>query len=256
MSDIVLDGSLWLACLVALLAGLVSFISPCVLPLLPGYLAYVGGSYQAANTATAGAGRLAVKATGASGRMLLGSVLFVLGFTVVFVLFLSFVGSFAVWLRTWETQITQVMGAVIVLLGIVFMGWIRPLQQTRKLRLRSSLGIFGAPLLGAVFALGWTPCLGPTLAVITSLSLGQGDPLRASVLGVAYCLGLGLPFILVAAGFAWIAGALGWVKRHIRVFNIIGGLLLIIIGVLMLTGLWTQLMYAAQAWVSSYTLPI
>ncbi|MGO1571554.1 MAG: cytochrome c biogenesis CcdA family protein [Canibacter sp.] len=256
LDGLITDGGLWLAILVSLAAGVVSFISPCVLPLVPGYLAFVSGSATTATAAHRGSGRKHMRALEGQGRMVWGVVLFVLGFTAVFVSFLTLVGSFAVWLVQWEAMITRVMGVIIILLGLVFIGLLGPMQRTKRTRIRPKLGLVGAPLLGAAFAIGWTPCIGPTLALIMGLSLQQGSATRGMILGIAYCIGLGLPFILVALGFGWMASATGWVKRHMRVINITGGVLLIVIGLAMVTGIWTKIMYALQAVIGGFVTPL
>ena len=245
VSDLVSDGQLLAASLVAVAAGLLSFLSPCVLPLVPGYLAYVG------STAGAAPGERMPR-----GRILLGSLLFVAGFTAVFVVILAAAGTVGVWLAQWEDLITRVMGAVVIVMGLVFVGLLGTLQTTRKLRIKPRLGIAGAPVLGAVFAVGWTPCMGPTLTVIMGLSLQQASVGRSVVLAICYCLGLGLPFVLAAFGFGWMARTMTFVKRHVRAVNLIGGGLLILIGLLMVTGLWSRMMYALQAVIGGYVTPL
>lgn len=188
--------------------------------------------------------------------MILGSVLFVLGFTVVFVSLLMLVSTFGRWVARWENLITQLMGAIIILLGFVFLGWFRPLQKTKRAGVKSRSGLIGAPLLGAAFAIGWTPCIGPTLALIIGLSLDQASAGRGLILGIAYCVGLGVPFILIALGFGWMATATGWVRKHIRAINICSGSLLIIIGAAMVTGLWTKFTYALQALIDGFAVPL
>jgi cytochrome c-type biogenesis protein len=255
LDGLITDGGLWLAILVSLAAGVVSFISPCVLPLVPGYLALVGGSAANASAANSGAGRKRMRKLTGQNRMVWGVVLFVLGFTAVFVAFLTLVGSFATWLVQWENVITRVMGVLIILLGLVFIGQVRVLQRTKRARVGRA-GLIGAPVLGAAFAVGWTPCIGPTLALIMGLSLQQGSAGRGLILGIAYCIGLGLPFILVALGFGWMAATTQWIKRHMRFINIAGGVLLIVIGVAMVTGLWTKLMYELQAIIGGFVTPL
>lgn len=258
------DGQLLLALPIALAAGAVSFLSPCVLPLIPGYLAYVSGVAGAgesagtrettATTAADGAGA-AQRVRGASWerrRMVWGALLFVLGFTVVFLLVNIAAGALGTWLWQWQDLITRAMGAVVIVMGLVFMGLFSRLQGSHKLRLKPRLGLVGAPLLGIVFALGWTPCLGPTLAVVGSLALQSGSLPRALVLGFAYCVGLGLPFVLAAFGFSWVTQTMTFFKRHIRVVNMIGGALLITVGLLMISGLWTRMMFALQAVIGSF----
>ncbi|WP_323742996.1 MULTISPECIES: cytochrome c biogenesis CcdA family protein [unclassified Rathayibacter] len=236
MGDIVVSGQLLLAVPIAVLAGLVSFASPCVLPLVPGYLAYVGGFTDADERAARGRRRL-----------LLGVLLFVLGFSLVFVLYGTAVGSIGFWMRQYSDVITRVLGVVVIAMGLVFVGQFSFLQRTMRPGVRPATGLLGAPLLGIVFGVGWTPCLGPTLASILALSYGTASPWRGALLALVYCLGLGLPFLLVAFGFSWVTSTLAFVKRHIRVVNIAGGAALVLIGVLMVTGIWNTLVYGALA---------
>ncbi|MBK0419457.1 cytochrome c biogenesis protein CcdA [Leucobacter sp. CSA1] len=245
VQHLVADGQLLVASAIALAAGLLSFLSPCVLPLVPGYLAYVGSAAES----TPGE-------TPARRRLILGSLLFVGGFSAVLVAFLAAAGTVGVWLLEWEGVITRVMGVVVILMGLVFMGFLGRMQTTRKLRVKPRLGIAGAPVLGAVFAIGWTPCLGPTLTVIMGLSLQQGSVSRAVILAIFYCLGLGIPFVLAAFGFGWMTQTMTFFKRHIRAVNLIGGGLLILIGLLMVTGLWSRMMYALQAVIGGYVTPL
>lgn len=252
----VADGQLLVAALIAFAAGLLSFLSPCVLPLIPGYLAYVSGvaGEPSAGGAQAG-GAQAGAAVGAKTerrRMVLGSVLFVLGFTVVFLLLNIVVGQVGVWIWEWQQLITQIMGVVVILMGLVFIGVFSKLQGTTRMRLKPRVGLVGAPLLGVVFAVGWAPCIGPTLGVVMTMSLQSGSAGRATVLGLVYCLGLGLPFVLAAFGFGWMTQTMGFFKRHVRVINLIGGALLVLIGLLMVTGLWSQLMFSLQAVIAGY----
>nr|WP_245190206.1 cytochrome c biogenesis protein CcdA [Leucobacter exalbidus] len=233
------------ASLIAIAAGLLSFLSPCVLPLVPGYLAYVGAS---AGTEIGG--------KPARGRLVLGACLFILGFTVVLVTFLAAAGTVGVWLLKWESTVTRIMGVFVVVMGLVFIGAFSKMQTTKKLKLKPKFGLVGAPLLGMVFAIGWTPCMGPTLTVIMGLSLQQGSVTRSVVLALAYCLGLGLPFVLAAFGFGWMTQTMTFFKRHIRAVNLIGGALLILIGLLMVTGIWSNIMFALQAVIGGYVTPL
>ena len=237
VGEIVFGGSLWLAVPLSLLAGLVSFASPCVLPLVPGYLGIVGGQAD---------GRRRVA------RSVLGAALFVLGFSVVFVAFGIAFGAAGFALKPWIDLVTRIMGALIIVLGLVFVGFFRLFQRTAKINLAPRVGLAGAPLLGVVFGLGWTPCIGPTLAAIFSLSLDAATPARGALLGVAYCIGLGLPFVLLAAGFQWASSSLTFLRRHIRAINIAGGVLLILIGVLMVTGLWNLIIVNTQVMIGEY----
>lgn len=245
----VADGQLLLAAAIALAAGLVSFLSPCVLPLIPGYLAYVSGVAGASSTSAANPKRAAA---GERRRMVLGALLFVLGFSAVFLLLNIAVGVVGVWIWEWQDAIIRVMGVVLILMGLVFMGAFSRLQRTSRLRLKPRVGLIGAPLLGIVFAVGWAPCMGPTLGAVMALSLQGGSPVRATVLGLVYCLGLGIPFILAAFGFGWMTQAMSFFRRHIRAVNIVGGALLILMGLLMVTGLWTLAINGLQGVISSF----
>ena len=243
IGQLVFSGNLALALPIALLAGLLAFVSPCVLPLVPGYLAYIGGF-------------AAVKEKKGRGRLLLGVFLFVLGFSVVFVgVNLAFAALGAL-LVPWIDLITRIVGVVLIVMGLIFIGQFSFLQRSFKAEWRVATGLGGAPLLGIVFGLGWTPCIGPTLAAVSALSLGSADPWRGVLLGAVYCLGLGIPFLLVALGLGWVTGSVAWVKRHIRVINIIGGALLIVIGLLMVTGLWRLIMSHVGAVIGGFESPI
>ncbi len=304
MIELVLDGSLLLAIPIAFIAGLVSFLSPCVLPLAPGYLAYVAGLTGAdlaparrspsaatitvdaaatvsATPAAAGAApgtanlgpdreprapetspgrdtrasaRFAVPGAAggeARGRVVLGAVLFVLGFTAVFVSFGLLFGGLGGWLLEHQRTISVVLGAAVVVLGLGFLG-LPALSRTwwwnrdRRSTWRPPTGLWGAPLLGVVFGLGWTPCIGPTLAAVQTLAFTEASAARGAVLSAAYCLGLGLPFVLIAWGLRWSAGALAWTRTHNRAITVAGGVLLVTIGVLLMTGLWSDLVVWLQ----------
>lgn len=242
-ADVIINGSLIAAVPLALLAGLISFLSPCVLPLVPGYLGYVSG--MAGSQTTDGSPR--------KNRTMLGTLLFVLGFSAVFVSYGSIFGALGRYLYGPSGQIIQrVLGVVIVLLGLVLIGQFGWLQRTFKPTFRPKAGLIGAPLLGIAFALGWTPCIGPTLAAVLSLATQTGSGARGSLLALFYSLGLGLPFLAIAAGFGWASRSIAFVRSRIRVFNIIGGALLIALGLLMATGIWNQVIISIQEVVVGY----
>ncbi|HEY2556641.1 MAG TPA: cytochrome c biogenesis CcdA family protein [Diaminobutyricibacter sp.] len=229
VGQIVFSGQLLLALPIALLAGLVSFASPCILPLVPGYLAYVGGFSEPGEKRD-------------RARLLTGVALFVLGFAIVFIAYGAAFGALGSWLIRWQDIVVRVLGVVVIVMGLVFVGRFSFLQKTIKPNWRPATGLIGAPVLGIVFGIGWTPCFGPTLIAINALSVGSGSPWRGALLGLFYCIGLGVPFLLVALGYEWVASSVAFLKRHIRAINIIGGVLLIVIGVLMVTGLWSLIM--------------
>ncbi|MFK3676566.1 cytochrome c biogenesis CcdA family protein [Microbacterium sp. NPDC090218] len=253
------SGALWLAIPVAMLAGLVSFLSPCVLPLVPGYLGFLGGSVaprQVAVTGGDGGTTTRTAETATRGRLVLGVLLFILGFSLVFVSITALGGVASIFLLQWGELITRVLGVVIIVMGLVFLGLFGFAQRELRFHVDSKAGIIGAPLLGIALGIGWAPCLGPTLTAIFALSFNAGDPVRAGFLGLAYSLGLGIPFLLVALGFGWATKAIGFLRRHIRVVNIIGGVMLILLGILMVTGLWTEIMSRLTAVMGSVILPL
>lgn len=248
--ELIGSGALWLAIPVAMLAGLVSFLSPCVLPLVPGYLGFLGGAVAPRSSSTADA------ETPARGRLVLGVLLFILGFAVVFVAYTALSGTVGIFFLQWGDIITRILGVVIILMGLVFLGLFGFAQRELRFQVDSTAGMIGAPLLGVALGIGWAPCMGPTLAAIVALSINVGDPVRAGFLGLAYSLGLGIPFLLAALGFGWATRAIGFLSRHIRVVNIIGGILLILLGILMVTGLWTDIMSRLGAVMGSVILPL
>ncbi|MEU1163985.1 cytochrome c biogenesis protein CcdA [Streptomyces sp. NPDC005921] len=241
----VLNGALLVALPIALLGGLVSFFSPCVLPLVPGYLSYVTG---VAGTDLAEARR---------GRMATGAALFVLGFTAVFVSGGALFGYFGQTLQEQSGVLGKVLGVLMIAMGVFFMG-LMPWFTQREFRFhtRPVAGLIGAPVLGALFGIGWTPCIGPTLASVIALSSQQGSAGRGAILTVAYCLGLGVPFVLTAVAFRKALGAFGWVKRHYVWVMRIGGTMMIVTGVLLLTGAWDSLVQDMQSWSAGFTVGI
>ncbi|WP_426321452.1 cytochrome c biogenesis CcdA family protein [Microbacterium sp. E-13] len=279
---LVADGSLLIAIPVAVLAGAISFLSPCVLPLVPGYLGFIGGavsprpmrleqspSKRRAESAVSGPGgaETAIEPGGltpgsiavsepARGRLVLGVVLFIAGFTVVFVSMAMLGGTLGRFLLEYADLITRILGVVIIAMGLVFIGWFGLAQRIARPQVRGNLGLIGAPLLGVALGIGWAPCIGPTLAVILTMAFDSGSAARAALLGVAYSLGLGIPFLLVTLGFGWATRSVSFVRRHIRVVNLIGGVLLIVLGLLMVTGVWTAVMAQLQGVFSSVPAPL
>jgi cytochrome c-type biogenesis protein len=243
IGELVYGGSLLVALPIALLAGLVSFASPCVLPLVPGYLGYVGGF--------TGDGEKRDRR-----RLLLGVALFVLGFSVVYVTLTLLFATAGLLLIPWMGLITRVVGVVVIVMGLVFIGQFTFLQRSFKPGWRVATGIGGAPLLGVVFGLGWAPCMGPTLVAVLGLSLDSGSPWRGALLGLVFCIGLGIPFLLVALGLGWVTGSVAWLKRHIRLINIIGGALLILVGLLMVSGIWSSFISHLGSVIPGYVSPL
>lgn len=245
VNETIMGGALLVALPIAVLAGLVSFFSPCVLPLVPGYLSYVTG-VGGADLAEA-----------RRGRMVGGASLFVLGFTVVFVSGGALFGYFGSTLQGQREILSKVLGALMILLGVFFMG-LMPWLTQREFRFhkRPTAGLAGAPLLGALFGIGWTPCLGPTIASVNTLAFSEATAGRGAVLMVAYCLGLGVPFVIAAIAFRKALGAFGWVKRHYAWVMRIGGGMMIVTGLLLLTGAWDTLVQQMQGWSDGFTVGI
>jgi cytochrome c-type biogenesis protein len=243
-------GPLLLALAVSALAGLVSFASPCVVPLVPGYLSYLA--------AVVGIEEVEVK-DHARWRVAGSAALFVAGFTVVFVLGTVAVLGMTTTLISNQLVLQQVGGALTIAMGLVFVGFVPALQRQVRFAPRQLSTVVGAPLLGAVFALGWTPCLGPTLTgVIAVASATDGASVaRGVVLVIAYCLGLGIPFVLLAFGSAVAVTGLGWLRRHTRAIQIFGGVLLVAVGVALVTGGWNDFVaWLRDAVVSDVRLPV
>ncbi|MEU2199735.1 cytochrome c biogenesis protein CcdA [Isoptericola sp. NPDC019482] len=247
----VFSGSMLLALPVALIAGLVSFASPCVLPLVPGYVGYVSGM-AAASAGTGAKGRPGVPQDPARRRVVAGVALFVLGFTAVFVAFMAAAGAIGSYLVQWEGTIMRVLGVVVILMGLAFLGAVPFLQRERRMHLSPRAGLWGAPLLGVVFGLGWTPCIGPTLAAVQTLALDQASAGRGLVLGIAYCVGLGVPFLLVALGLQSSQRMLGFLRRHRLGIQRAGGALLVLVGLALVTGLWSTWTSQLQGWIGGF----
>ena len=296
-TETVISCSLLVAIPIAVLAGLVSFLSPCVLPLVPGYLSYMTGltgaelaaqpqarssdedtdrapsrsgdlkpaasdAIAAANTAAEPVAGTATLATGPlpplrHSRVLLGTLLFVAGFSAVFVSYGALFGGLGSWLLEYQEPITRVLGVVVIVLGLSYMGvgrLARTFAWNRDLRIhrRPSAGLWGAPLLGVLFGLGWTPCIGPTLAAVQGLAFTEASAARGALLSLAYCIGLGLPFIVVGLGLRRLAGALAWTTQRAELIARIGGALLVVVGLLLVSGLWSDLVLQMQIWVSGF----
>ena len=271
MTTLIADGNLLLAALVALAAGVVSFASPCVLPLVPGFLGYVAGLPAGGRGRTeSGAGDVRTGATGegdvragatataappraesgaSRGRVVLGAALFVLGFSVVFLAGSLAASAVGVALADHRRLLSQVGGAVVIAMALVFLGVGG--QSSWSPRWRPAAGLAGAPLLGMVFAIGWAPCMGPTLAVIYALATNLGGDssvmARGLALGLAYCVGLGLPFLALAAGWSRATAASAWLRAHHRAIKLTGGVMLLVVGVLLVTGWWDALVAHLQA---------
>jgi cytochrome c-type biogenesis protein len=235
-ADVILNGSLLVAMPIALLAGLVTFLSPCVLPLVPGYLGYVSGAAQS------------------KARLVLGAVLFVLGFTLVFVTLGVLAGSAGLLFFASSFWVQFFLGLLVVIFGFAMIGQFDFLQRSFKIPFSPKVGLAGAPLLGVVFALGWTPCIGPTLAAVLTIASTTSDPLRGGILATVYSLGIGIPFVLIALGMRWAVSSVAFVKKHLRAFNLFGGGLLILIGLLLMTGLWGQFLTWMQGVQSGFEL--
>jgi cytochrome c-type biogenesis protein len=243
-SGTVSSGSLLLALPVAAVAGLVSFFSPCVVPLLPGYLSYATG--------LSGADLQDAR----RGRMVLGSLLFVAGFTFVFVALGTLSGALGNWLFDYTRQISIVLGVVTILVGIAFLGLVPWLQRDVRIHKVPAVGLAAAPLLGVLFGLGWTPCIGPTLSAVQTLAFHEGTAARGALLSVAYSLGLGIPFVLAAVAFRRMLGAISWVRRHQAWVTRAGGVMLIAVGLLLVTGAWDQLIGEMRGWIGSVETPV
>jgi cytochrome c-type biogenesis protein len=224
-------GSLLVAAFVALAAGFVSFASPCVLPLVPGFLGYVSGLSDESLESRS------------RGRLVLGALLFVLGFTAVFLVIAAAVSAVGLAFIEHRSLLMKVGGAIVIVMGILFLGVGG--SYAAQLSWRPRAGFAGAPLLGAAFAVGWSPCTGPTLAAIQAmaapLSAESATISRGLLLAGIYALGLGLPFILMAALWERAGRASAWLRRHRRAINVLGGVMLILVGVLMVSGLWESL---------------
>jgi cytochrome c-type biogenesis protein len=286
VEHLVLSGPVLLAIPVAAAAGAITFLSPCCLPLVPGYLSYVTGmSGSAASAAAASASEpaatvvsantavsastaasatatitVAPPAAQARSRVMLGTLLFVLGFSALFAVEGITVSSIGDALASHADGLTKILGAVIILLGLMFMGAFDRFSVAGRIfrpSYRPRAGLAGAPLLGILFGLSWTPCIGPTLTAVLLLGENSGTALRGGVLAFVYGLGIGIPFLIMAFAFQRGATVFGWARRHARLITQIGGLMLIAVGVLEVTGAWASaIIWLKVHWLSGYTPPI
>lgn len=228
ISTIVSSGSLLIALPIAFAAGLLAFLSPCVLPLAPGYISYITGLTGAEIS------------EGRKGRVLLGSIFFVLGFSVVFVSYGALFGGAGALLLEYADWINRVLGVLVIVMGLAFMGLIPGLQREYRIHHVPRWGVAGAPILGVAFGIGWTPCIGPTLAAVQTLAFSEASAARGALLSLVYSIGLGVPFILLGLLFTRTARALKFLRTHTLVIMRVGGAMMVIVGVLLVTGAWTE----------------
>jgi cytochrome c-type biogenesis protein len=270
LTDFVISGPLLVAGLLAVTAGAVSFASPCCLPLVPGYLAYLTGLAATPTSTTATAPAAADPDTAALSdrggaaapsrtRLVGAAALFAAGFTGVFTAEAMSVLGLSDLLALNQQLLQRIGGIITIIMGLAFLGLVPALQRSARLHLTPRGGLAGAPVLGAVFGLGWTPCLGPTLAGVIALAAGtQAGPStwRGLVLVTAYGLGLGLPFIVLALGAGWAVRATGWLRRHTRAMQLTGGVLLVAVGVALVTGLWGEFIAWLRVPISGFSTPL
>ncbi len=242
LADQILQGSVLLAFPIAIFAGLVAFVSPCVLPLVPAYLAYVSGLSGAQ-----------LESPAQRTRIVLGTSLFILGFSAVFISYGALFGGVGNTLLVRERGISQVLGIFTIAMGLLFLGLFKGNREFRP-RIKTDGGLLFAPFLGVLFAIGWTPCIGPTLAAVQALALSQESAVRGAFLSVGYCIGLGLPFLLAAFG---IARAIRVFKRlPKRALSYIGGISLILLGLAQVTGVWGSIESWLQGWASTFVVAL
>lgn len=289
VGHLILSGPLLFAVPVAAAAGAVTFLSPCVLPLVPGYLSYVtgmsgvdaqqdagtGGAVTGGNPVPGGEAAQAPAAVAVTTvapstrttaprpprrRAVLGTLLFVLGFTAVFASVGVAFGGLGALLERHSVGLTQVFGVLTIVLGLLFAGVFDRIPVTGRIlrpSIRPRAGLAGAPMLGVLFGLSWTPCVGPTLTFVLTLSMTSGTAVRGAILTVAYGLGLGIPFLIVALAFERGVTAFSFARRHARAFSVAGGAMLVVVGVLEVTGAWSSaLLWMKTHWISSYQSPL
>jgi len=250
-ADVASTGPLVLAIAAAAIAGLVSFLSPCVLPLIPGYLSYVtglaGSDLEDTKAQEAGGGGVAVATrTRAKGRILAGTSLFVLGFAVMFSLMAALVANIGMTMQTHRQTVNIVLGVLVIVLGLAFLGLVPGMQRELRIHKLPNAGLLGAPVFGALFAVSWIPCVGPTLGAVLGLATTAGQTDRAVTLALAYSLGLGVPFVLFGLFFRRLLGVFKAVRRNSRWVTRIGGALLILVGITLVTGGWDSFLIWLQ----------
>ena len=231
--DQLLSGFLLVAFPIAILAGLISFLSPCVLPLVPGYLSFAAGYSKA------------------KGRVFLGSILFVLGFSVLFISYGALFGGIGARISTNDEAITRVLGVITILLGLIFMGSC-PMMRTFSPKISTNGGLIGAPLLGFLFGIGWTPCIGPALATVQTLAFQESSAARGAILSFGYCIGLGAPFIASGLYLDKSERLRKYLTKRGDLISKIGGVLLILIGIAQVLGLWTDLMISMRSLITEF----
>ena len=252
IGNLVTSGPLILAIPVAAAAGAVTFLSPCCLPLVPGYMSYITGM--------SGAGAPARPAALAKGRAVAGTALFVLGFSFVFATYGFALGGLGALLRAHDRGLTQILGGITIVLGLLFAGLFDRFSFAGRIvrpSARPRAGLAGAPLLGVLFGFGWSPCIGPTLTAVMSLSAVSGGASRGAFLAFVYGLGLGIPFLFVAVAFQRAVNVLGFFRRNARMVSRVGGALLVLVGLLEVTGAWTSaISWMHTHWFTSYETPL